>query len=253
VATGSYTATVSQAQIDAGVDLLNVATGDSNETDEDTDDETVDVISTPGLNVLKVADVTFVDEAGDEIVYTYTITNTGNTTLTGLTLFDDNYTPGDTSDDIPITLDFTTLLPGEVATGSYTATVSQAQIDAGVDLLNVATGDSNETDEDTDDETVDVISTPGLNVLKVADVTFVDEAGDEIVYTYTITNTGNTTLTGLTLFDDNYTPGDTSDDIPITLDFHHAAARRSGHRLLHRHGFAGADRRRCGPAERRHG
>jgi len=95
------------------VDLLNVATGDSNETDEDTDDETVDVISTPGLNVLKVADVTFVDEAGDEIVYTYTITNTGNTTLTGLTLFDDNYTPGDTSDDIPITLDFTTLLPAK--------------------------------------------------------------------------------------------------------------------------------------------
>jgi len=197
------------------VDIFNQATasGDFGETTvTSTDDATVvflETALTPALEVLKVADVTEVNAAGDEITYTYTIENTGNVTLTGLTLFDDNYTPGDTSDDIDLTsyLDTTTLAPGETATAQYTVSVTQAQIDAGDDLVNVGTGDSNETDEDSDDETVDVIQNPGLAVDKTV-VEVVDtngngltDAGDVIYYNVRVTNTGNVTLTGVTVDD----------------------------------------------------
>ena len=217
-ATGTLVALVSQGQINAGADLVNVGTANSHETGPDTDDETVDVVRTPTLNIVKTASVASVDAAGDQITYTYTVTNTGNTTLTGVTVSDDNYTAGDLGDDLPITLDKTTLAPGETATGTLVALVSQGQINAGADLVNVGTANSNETGPDTDDETVDVVRTPTLNIVKTASVASVDAAGDQITYTYTVTNTGNTTLTGVTVSDDNYTAGDLGDDLPITLD-----------------------------------
>ncbi len=78
---------------------------------------------------------------------------------------------------MPIALDKTTLAPGESATGTYVYTVTQADIDAGLPLVNVVTADSNETPEDTDDETVTVKADAQLEVVKTADVTEVTEAG----------------------------------------------------------------------------
>ena len=52
----------------------------------DTDTATVTVDQTPSLNITKTADVLSVDGAGDVINYTITVANTGNTTLTGVTV-----------------------------------------------------------------------------------------------------------------------------------------------------------------------
>ena len=80
-----------------------------------TDAASVPVDRRPSLNITKDATVPggTADAAGEQISYVITVANTGNTTLTGLTMVDDNYTPGNTADDIPVTLDKTTLLPGE--------------------------------------------------------------------------------------------------------------------------------------------
>ena len=135
---------MTQADIDAGADLVNVATADSTESLPDTDTETVTVDQTPSLNIVKTADVVSVDGAGDVISYTITVENTGNTTLTGVTVTDDLATTaptlvsGDTDLDNALDVD---------ETWPYTATytVTQADIDAGADLVNVATADSTES------------------------------------------------------------------------------------------------------------
>ncbi len=103
------------------------------------------------------------------ITYTYTVTNSGNQTLTGFTLSDDNFTPGDTSDDFSPTFDASSdngngvLDVGESWNYTATYTVTQADFDSGLDLVNVATADSDQTDPKTDDETVDVILSILLN------------------------------------------------------------------------------------------
>src|SRR5262249_56606207 len=77
-------------------------------------------------------------DPGDKVTYSYTVSNNGNVTLTGLTLTDDNGTPGDTSDDKSITRSATTMSPLASTTSTYTRTLIQADIDAG-SITNIAT------------------------------------------------------------------------------------------------------------------
>ena len=96
-------------------------------------------------------------------------------------------------------------------TWTYTAahTVTQAELDAGADLVNVATATGTGAAPDTDDATVTVAQTPALNIVKDADVASVDSTSDIITYTYTVTNTGNAAIAGVVVTDDNLTPGST--------------------------------------------
>jgi uncharacterized repeat protein (TIGR01451 family) len=214
--TWGYTAshTVTQAEIDSdgGGDglLQNVATADSNETGEDTDDASVPVARNPALNITKDASVPggTADAAGELISYTITVANTGNTTLSGVTVTDPFADVGSIVRGADVSGDNDALLEvGE--TWGYTAahTVTQAEIDSngGGDglLQNVATADSNETGEDTDDASVPVARNPALNITKDASVPggTADAAGELISYTITVANTGNTTLTGVTVTD----------------------------------------------------
>jgi uncharacterized repeat protein (TIGR01451 family) len=218
--TYSYTHPVTQADIDSGKAFVNVATADSDQTDPKTDDEVVTVQQIPNFSVAKVADVTEVDGAGDVINYTYTVANTGNVTLTDVSLSDDNFTPENTGDDFSPSLTAGDngnglLEVGETWTYQAAYTVTQADIDNGLDLTNVVTADTTQTNPSTAEETVDVIQTPGMAVVKTADVASVDGAGDVINYTYTVANTGNVSLTDVVLVDDNFTP-DTSDDSTLT-------------------------------------
>jgi hypothetical protein len=110
-----------------------------------------------GIQVVKVADDTTVtfDPANPPVVtYTYFVTNTGETTLTDVTLVDDVLGP--------ITLADTTLEPGELVIGTATHTVTAADATAG-EIVNIAvvTGDSPDgrtaTDDDTETVDVDVV------------------------------------------------------------------------------------------------
>src|SRR4029077_16857639 len=149
------------------------------------------------------------------INYAITVQNTGNTTLTGVTVTDPFADAGSIVRGADVVGDNDALLEvGE--TWGFTAahTVTQAEIDAGGNfdgpdgdslfdqLRNVATADSNETGPDTDDATVPVAQAAALNIVKdVSSVTggtagAADSAGDLINYAITGQNTRNTTPTG---------------------------------------------------------
>lgn len=221
--TYSYTHTVTQEEIDAGDDLVNVVTATSNETDPDTDDEMVEVDYNAEMRLTKDADVDAVDLAGDKIVYTYTLQNRGNVSLTNVTLSDDAFTPGDLGDDFNPDLvsgdldDDNVLDVGETWTYSYTHTVTQAEIDAGVELTNTAVAVADQAGPEYASANVEVVQDPVLRLKKEADVASVDTAGDQILYTYTLRNGGNVTLTNVTLVDDYFTPSLPGDDFNPTF------------------------------------
>ncbi|WP_291939928.1 hypothetical protein [Limnohabitans sp.] len=203
--TWQYTAShvVTQAEIDAGGNITNVATADSNQTDPDTDDASVPVGQSPALNIVKEASVPggTADTVGEIISYTIAVQNTGNQTLTGVTVNDPFIS------NLVLVADAASA-DGELDVGEtwqYTAShvVTQAEIDAGGNITNVATADSNQTDPDTDDASVPVGQSPALNIVKEASVPggTADTVGEIISYTIAVQNTGNQTLTGVTVND----------------------------------------------------
>ena len=118
------------------------------------------------------------------------------------------------------------LAVGASATGTASYDILQSDIDAG-SFTNVADGAATDPNGDpvtgTDDETVTFTQDPVLTVTKTAgartdaDGDLRDSAGDDQAYNYTVSNTGNVTLYDVSLVDDNGTPGDTSDDVTISL------------------------------------
>ncbi len=192
--TGIYT--VDQDDVDAGrVD--NTATADSDETGPVSDSVTVEGIKNPELSINKSTTSEGFDEAGDIINYTITVQNTGNITLTGVTVNDPllgtlTQTVGDDDDG--------TMSVGEIWTyiGSYI--VDQDDVDAGrVD--NTATADSKETDPVTDSVIVRGEFFRELTIDKSTTTKNFEKAGDIINYTITVQNTGYVTLTGVTVSD----------------------------------------------------
>ncbi|MDF2159443.1 gliding motility-associated C-terminal domain-containing protein, partial [Algoriphagus sp. CAU 1675] len=202
-ATGTATATytVTQADMDAG-EIVNVATATGTAPDEttvnDEDTVTIDVTEAASIDLVKTADKSSVSAAGEVVTYTFTVTNTGNVTLTNVVI-DDALTG---SVDLAVTP--STLAPGATGTATATYTVTQADMDAG-EIVNVATAMGTAPDQttvsDEDTVTVGVTELPSIDLLKIADREEVLLAGDEIVYTLTVTNTGNVTLTGVTVSD----------------------------------------------------
>ncbi|MGE0367232.1 MAG: hypothetical protein AB7Q00_16010, partial [Phycisphaerales bacterium] len=108
----------------------------------------------------------------------------------------------------------------ETWTYATTHVVTQADLDAGAAIVNVATASGTGADTVSDDATVEIEQNHSLNVVKSAAIQDggdeVDEVGDVIIYTYTVTNTGNAAISGVVAVDDNATPGDTGDDVTLT-------------------------------------
>ncbi|MEV6748793.1 hypothetical protein AB0N21_31080 [Streptomyces sp. NPDC051080] len=199
--TGTYTVTAADATAGS---VTNTATAHGRSGDTPVasppDDVTLPVQSGPGVRLEKSADDTRVYEVGDDVTYTYTVTNTGPQELTGVSVTDDRVTG--------VTCEATTLAPagqsGDSTTCTGTYRITDADTGVG-SVTNTATahGRSGGTavESEPDDVTVLVASELGLRLEKSADDTRVYRAGDEVTYTYTVTNTGNATLTGVGVTD----------------------------------------------------
>ncbi len=142
-------------------------------------------------------------KVGDELTYTVTVENTGNTDLTGLTLKDEFSVDGVVNNDA---LTWTKGNPAEAfdleqgGTKTFTATYTVQATDN--NLSNTAkVGDETTTIptpvEDEDAWTVEKTVSGATGENGAAKV------GDKLTYTVTVENTGNTDLTGLTL-EDNF-------------------------------------------------
>jgi uncharacterized repeat protein (TIGR01451 family) len=188
----------------------------------------------PGLSIVKLTNGTdnnvkpgvFVP-VGSTVTFTYLVANTGTVPLSAVVVRDDRGTPDITTDDFRPTfvsgdtngnglLDTTetwTYTASRIATaGQYTniGTVS------GTDPSGVTT-----TATDPDNH---FGSVPSLNLVKLTNGTNNNIApgpivpvGSTVAFTYLVANTGNVPLSGVTVRDDNGTPGNTADDFNATF------------------------------------
>lgn len=208
--TGSYI--VTQADMDRGT-ITNTVTASGTSPDGSTVtappfSATVRVIQNATLSLRKSADLTTVDYAGQIINYTFRIINTGNVTLTDIVITDDFTLPAGPNPVLDCSLS-AQLAPGQQisCTAMYTAT--QSDIDNGR-IFNVATVNGKTLDNQTITAsatlTVNVFEIPALTLIKTANPNTVSNIGDTIDYSFTITNTGNVTLTDIEITDTFTTP-----------------------------------------------
>ncbi|WP_215225880.1 DUF7507 domain-containing protein, partial [Echinicola shivajiensis] len=218
--TWEYSATyeVTQADIDAGADLVNTAIVSSNETGDAQDDATTTITQSAGIAIEKIVDDANIN-APTTLTYTITITNTGNVSLTGVSVVDEfaggaTFVGGDADNDGELDL-------AEAWEYSATYEATQADIDAGADLINTAIVSSNETAEAQDDAITTITQSAGIAIEKVVDVAEIS-APAILNYTITVTNTGNVSLTGVSVVDEfaggaTFVGGDTDNDGELDL------------------------------------
>ena len=167
------------------------------------------------------------------VTSTYTVTNPGNATLSGVTVNDDTCGPVDpvpaTGTNVGDTDADGRLDPGEAWRFTCTHPVQQSLTTAPVNVVNHATVTGTDprgvvvSAAASDD--YDVV-TPGIHVDKTVGATGLPPAdqitvssGSDVTYHYAVTNTGNVPLQGVTLADDTppctsptFTGGDTDGD-----------------------------------------
>lgn len=212
--TGSYT--VQQNDLDTAGggddDLDNTATVSSDQLPDAVVSEEVPIVTTAELTIVKNGtlnddDGTAGQSAGDTVDYTVTVQNTGNTSISGVTVADPLVTlvfdGNDAGSDGVIT-------PGETWTYTGSYVLSQADLDSngGGDgnLDNTVTVSSNELADQTASHSIPLVPVPGIAIAKSADVSGVSGPGDDVVYTITATNTGNVTLSNVVVSDTIITP-----------------------------------------------
>jgi len=171
---------------------------------------------------------------GDQVTWTYEITNTGNVPLTAINVSDDNGTPAITSDDFDAVCD-QSILPvagsqvcsktGIAVAGQYgnTGTVSTqpkiGEFPVGLPLEHQDT--SHYFGAQVSLTLEKFVSLDGNIWLDANDAPgpFI-EAGHAVEWEYVVTNTSNIPLTGITITDDNGTPLDSSDDYHCMIPGH---------------------------------
>lgn len=212
---------VSNQAIVSGTSPQGVVVSDlSDGTSLSGNNPTVTVLaSAPGLAVVKQVDTTEdvngngLTDAGDIIHYRFAVTNTGNVSLSGITIHD----PKAAVSGGPLA----SLAVSETDDRTFTAAyvITLADIDAG-SVSNQATAFgrtpadvlvsdlSDPLSNSADRPTVTPLGArPGIALLKSVARTIdvngngVTDPGDQIDYAFTITNTGNQTLIGITVSD----------------------------------------------------
>ena len=198
-----------------GVDIEKEVTGIQRPVEGGTPED-IDPADVSEENPLKV---------GDVITYKITVTNTGNTELTDLTVTDTfsgagQLDFGTAAGDVTTTQDgFTWAIPDMLApSGSATGTTAEltytytvVEEDLNTDITNVAAVSDAEDGSDeelpVEDENPDAKLTKTLDKVERdgVEISFAQgdmlKVDDVLTYTITVTNTGNTELTGLIVTD----------------------------------------------------
>ncbi|MDR6613720.1 hypothetical protein [Leifsonia sp. 1010] len=226
--TCTATYTVTQADVDNGsVSDTATASGTPPATPADPNPPTVTspdstvtitVDQTPGLSVQKSTTATAVTRAGQQVAYTFLVTNTGNVALTAVTVADQVAAPSDPANLSAVDCPQSTLAPAQTMTCSATYTVTQADVDNGsVTDTATATGtppatptDPNPSPIASPPSTVTLAATPapGLTVDKTTETGVVTMAGQQVVFQFAVRNTGNVTLDGIVVTDTVAAPSD---------------------------------------------
>ena len=157
-------------------------------------------------------------EVGDVASFRFTLTNTGNVTLTGARISDDRVAALECATPQPAALP-----PGASLTCSGRAPIGQADQDAGAMTDHAVANADHTAGSITREDRAVVIpapATPALIVTKAvhdADGNGAGRLGETVTYTITAKNAGNVTLYGVTIVDPLLGRLDCGPSIPATL------------------------------------
>lgn len=200
--TTSYT--VSQGEIDQGLALINQVDVLANETGTVPVSDTAQTTVTrnPVLALSKTVDATAVSVPG-VLNYEISLTNTGNTSLTEITL-DDTMPDGSTGTVAGPLVDtgLSAILDvGETWVFTAEYTVTQADVDAGLPLTNTVDVATAEVGTQSDSATTTVSQTPAISITKSSDDIDFTAIDDTLTYTLEIVNSGNLALSNVVVND----------------------------------------------------
>ncbi|WP_163272156.1 CshA/CshB family fibrillar adhesin-related protein [Chelativorans alearense] len=202
---------VNYASVGGGRDPFNNGTppapGPSCSDADHCADYTVTVASSPAIEIDKTGTLNDADgdgliDSGESITYSFLVTNTGNVTLTDVTV-----------NDALVTVDQgpQTLAPRGTFTFTATYTPTQDDIDSG-SVQNTATATGTPpsgppVESPPDSVTVPPEQTPGLSIDKTGTLNDTDgdgfiDLGETITYSFLVTNTGTLTLSDVTVDDE---------------------------------------------------
>ncbi|MET0448022.1 MAG: hypothetical protein ABW004_06430, partial [Aeromicrobium sp.] len=208
----SGTTPITQAEVDAGAVILTAdatgvpARGPATVTSNEAAATVPTQDSDPELIVTKTADRGNSTRAGEFVTWTYTLTNDGNVTLSGVRLADELPMVGD-----EVVYDWSgaategALAPGETVTATARYALTQADVDRGSvssPVFGYGTPPRGATVIVQATDGVTIPQTPNALVEKSGEVQGAGEVGDDIVYTFSVENTGNVTLTLVELLDE---------------------------------------------------
>ncbi|GAB3399586.1 hypothetical protein GCM10027515_06180 [Schumannella luteola] len=206
--TGTYT--VKQSDVDAG-SIANTATATGTPPTgaavTTQGSATVPLAATGALSLSKSASPSGNVKLGDVVTYTFVATNTGNVTLSGVTISD----PLAGLSRVEYGTQSRTLAPGGTLTGTATYTVTQADVNRG-SIANTASvtgrtpAGQNPTASSPTVTTSTVAAAPSITTTKTAAVSDGGVVGDRVTYTITARNSGNVSLTGVVISDPMFTP-----------------------------------------------
>ena len=150
------------------------------------------------LSISKAANTAVVDAVGQRVLYTFTVTNVGNVTITGIAVADPNTTTP--------TCAASQLDPGEQTTCTATHTVRQDDITNG-SVVNMASVTGSTPDGQTlppivsNTITIPATQRPRITVVKSTKVAAFRTPGEVIAYQFVVTNAGNVPVSGVRVAD----------------------------------------------------
>jgi len=209
-ATATATYTVRQGDFDGGA-VRNTASATatpSRGAASVSGTSTPSVIPTPAAAPLISIDKTQVlaaaatGRAGDAVLFRWVVTNTGDVTLTGVSVSDPQLPAGSISYAFPGASGV--LAPGAEVIATATYILTQADVDAGRIASSATTTGKPPTGANVTDtalgETL-VVAAPAMTVTKTSSTTTFAQQGATLNYRIEVRNTGNVTLTGVTVTD----------------------------------------------------
>ncbi|MGB9927896.1 MAG: DUF7507 domain-containing protein, partial [Methanosarcina sp.] len=180
--TGTANYIITQTDLDSGF-VTNSAfangTFNGNNVTSDVYNKTVTANQTPALLTVKIASPTIYSTLGQNIMYIYTVNNSGNVGISAPINITDNRTG-------EFTISNSALSPGQNVTGTANYTITQTDLDSGfVNNSAFATGIFNGTEVESPNVTATVTANqrPALLTVKIASPANYSAAGQSITYT----------------------------------------------------------------------
>ena len=187
--------------------VVNSATVSTTDHDVDETNDTASATACPAQITLKKSGSADPLIAGDRISYFFDVTNTGLAPVTSVVLHEQSFSGTGPLSEITCPAEQAALAPGASVRCSAKYTVEQDDVDAGI-INNSAYATAEAGDlaltSNTATASVPGVPDPLLLLTKEANDSHLGDpvnAGDELEYTFTVTNGGNTTLRDVTVVD----------------------------------------------------